>query len=104
MIVPCCPVESAGTGKKKKITYPCVIFKYGVATTTRLRLVGSLKLQVSFEEYSLLYKALLQKRRLIVRSLHIEATPYAVVTVPICPVKGAGRGNYLLVCDIHLYM
>ena len=40
------------------------------------RLVGSLKLQVSFAEYSLFYRALLQKRRIILRSLLMVATPY----------------------------
>jgi len=40
-----------------------------------LRLVGSLKLQVSFAEYSLFYRALLQKRPIILRSLLIVATP-----------------------------
>jgi len=40
------------------------------------RLVGSLKLQVSFAEYSLFYRALLQKRPIILRSLLIVATPY----------------------------
>jgi len=41
-----------------------------------LRLVGSLKLQVSFAEYSLFYRALLQTRPIILRSLLIVATPY----------------------------
>ena len=40
-----------------------------------LRLVGSLKLQVSFADYSLLHRALLQKRPIILRSLLIVATP-----------------------------
>ena len=40
-----------------------------------LRLVGSLKIQVSFAEYSLFYRALLQKRPVILRSLLTEATP-----------------------------
>ena len=40
-----------------------------------LRLVGSLKLQVSFAEYRLFYRALLQKRPIIQRSLLAEATP-----------------------------
>jgi len=39
-----------------------------------LRLVGSLKLQVSFEEYCVFYRALLQKRPIMLRSLLIEAT------------------------------
>jgi len=45
-----------------------------------LRLVGSLKLQVSFAEYRLFCRALLQKRPIIWRSLLIEATPYAQCT------------------------
>jgi len=42
-----------------------------------LRLVGSLKSYVSFAEYSLFYRALLQKRPIILRSLLIVATPEA---------------------------
>jgi len=42
-----------------------------------LRLVGSLKLWVIFVEYRLFYRALLQKRPTILRSLLTEATPYA---------------------------
>jgi len=41
-----------------------------------LRLLGSLKLQVSFAEYRLFYRALLQKRPVILRSLLMVATPY----------------------------
>jgi len=41
-----------------------------------LQLVGSLKLQVSFAEYRLFYRALLQKRPTVLRSLLIVATPY----------------------------
>jgi len=40
-----------------------------------LRLVGSLKLQVSFAKYRLFYRALLQKRPMILRSILIVATP-----------------------------
>ena len=40
------------------------------------RLVGSFQSQVSFAEYSLFYRALLQKRPIILRSLLIVATPY----------------------------
>ena len=40
-----------------------------------LQLVGFLKLQVSFAEYRLFYRALLQQRPIILRSLLIEATP-----------------------------
>jgi len=42
-----------------------------------LRLVGSLKSQVSFAEHSLFHRALLQKRPIIGRSLLIVATPYS---------------------------
>jgi len=41
-----------------------------------LRLVGSLKLYVSFAEYRLFYRSLLQKRPIILMSLLIVATPY----------------------------
>jgi len=41
-----------------------------------LWLVGSWKLQVTFAEYRFLYRALLQKRPIILRSLLIVATPY----------------------------
>jgi len=44
-----------------------------------LRLVGSLKLQVTFGEYHLFYRALLQKRPVILRSLQVVATPYHVL-------------------------
>jgi len=40
-----------------------------------LRSVGSIKLQVSFEEYRLLYRALLQKRPIIISILLTEVTP-----------------------------
>jgi len=41
-----------------------------------LRSVGSLELHISFAECCLFYRALLQKRLVILRSLLIEATPY----------------------------
>jgi len=40
-----------------------------------LRIVGSLQLYFSFAEYSLFYRALLQKRPILLRSLLIVATP-----------------------------
>ena len=46
-----------------------------------LRLVGSLKSEVSFAEYRLSYRALLQKRPIILRSLRIVATPYCLLSV-----------------------
>jgi len=45
-----------------------------------LRLVGSLKWYVSSAEYHLFYRALLQKRHTILRSLLIVATPYTILT------------------------
>jgi len=42
------------------------------------QLVGSLKLQVFFAEYSLFYRALLQKRPIISRSLLIIAAQYSI--------------------------
>jgi len=41
-----------------------------------LRLAGYLNLQVSFAEYRLFYRALLQKSPILLRSLRIVATPY----------------------------
>jgi len=41
-----------------------------------LRLVGSIKLYVSFAEYGLFYRALLQKRPMFLRSLLVVATSY----------------------------
>jgi len=51
-----------------KTTYLCIDMWWP-------QLVGSLKLQVSFAEYRLFYRALLQKRPVILRSLLIVATP-----------------------------
>jgi len=48
------------------------LYTYGVAMISRL-----LKMKVSFAEYSLFYRALLQKRHIILRSLLLEATQYA---------------------------
>ena len=71
--------------------YPCLCVTHKSASTCTelecatimangrmrwLRLVGSLKSQVSFAEYRLCYRALLQKRPIILRSLLIVATPY----------------------------
>ena len=42
-----------------------------------LQLVGSIKSQVSFAEYSLFYRALLHKRTIILSILLTEATPYS---------------------------
>jgi len=42
-----------------------------------LRSVGSIKLKVSFAEYRLFYRSLLQKRPIILSILLTKATPYA---------------------------
>ena len=47
--------------------------------------MGSLKLQVSFAECSLFYRALLQKRPIILRSLLTVATPYYFCDALRCP-------------------
>jgi len=47
-----------------------------------LRLVDSIKLQVSFTEYSQFYRAFLQKSFWLLRSLLIVATPYAYLALP----------------------
>jgi len=49
-----------------------------------LRLVGSLTLYVSFAEYSLFYRALLQKRPIILRSLLIVTTTYQTLVFKSC--------------------
>jgi len=43
-----------------------------------LRVVGSLILYISFAEHSLFYRALLQRRPIILKSLLIVATPYQI--------------------------
>ena len=62
-----------------------------------LRLVGSLKLYVSFAEYRLFYRALLQKRPIILRSLLVEATPY--VTYKGDRLTQSYEASH---CDMHL--
>jgi len=54
-----------------------------------LRFVGSLKSYVSFTEYRFFYRALLQKRPMILRSLLIVATPYLLMWPPRLGTKGA---------------
>ena len=50
-------------------------FQVSISPMGCLRLVGSFKLYVSFAEYSLFYRALLQKRHTIFRNVLIVATP-----------------------------
>ena len=49
-----------------------------------LRSVGASKLQVSFAEFSLFNRALLQKRPIILRSLQVVATPYVEQVRDMC--------------------
>jgi len=63
-----------------------------------LRLVGSLKLQISFAEYGLFYRALLQKRPVILRSLLVDATPYIYVFWRGALLTGTTRGNPFSMC------
>jgi len=67
----------------------------------RLRSVGSFKLQVSFAEYRLFYRTLLQKRPIILRNLLIVATPYMyfdltemVIHLCIFTAKNIDLSNY----------
>ena len=53
----------------------CAYSEYGVAMGW-LRLVGPFKIYVSFAEYSLFYRALLQKRPVILWSLLVAGTPH----------------------------
>ena len=56
-----------------------------------LRSVGSIKLQVSFAEYRLFYRSLLQQRPIILSILLTKATPYKLRE---CRVKrGGGLGS-----------
>ena len=70
-----------------------------------LRLVNSLRLQISFAEYRLFYRDLLQKRPIILRSLLSVATPYtckcmhAQVHVRVCVRV---RGLHLQVISDHI--
>jgi len=52
-----------------------------------LRLAGSIKVYVSSAEYRLFYRALLQKRPIILRSLLAEATPYAQKSHCVCRLR-----------------
>ena len=68
-----------------------------------LRSVGSIKLQVSFAEYHLFYRSLLQKRPMILSILLTKATPYWVVCIltllPLrCPSGRSLRYVFVHVC------
>ena len=59
-----------------------------------LRSVGSIKLSVSFAEYSLFYRALLLKRPIILSILLTVATPYATTshTFALASVRAVATG------------
>jgi len=63
-----------------KFLFPAIFVRIpkrkGPVITGWLRLVGSLKLQVTFAEYSLLNRALLQKRRIFLGSLLVSSNNY----------------------------
>jgi len=67
-----------------------------------LRFVGSLKLQVSFAEDSLFYRALLQKRPIILRKLPIVATPYIVLDRHEYADSSAGNDIWGAVDDVSI--
>jgi len=58
----------------------CHTYKWPRAGMGWLRSVGSIKWQVSFEEYRLFHRALLQKRPIILSILLTKATPYQVMS------------------------
>jgi len=65
--------ETAQTHKEPCTSFTQTALQYTVGW---LRSVGSIKLLVSFAEYRLFYRALLQKRPIILSILLTEATPY----------------------------
>ena len=65
---------------KEEMTKPIDMF-YGMWWQ---RLVGSLKLQVSFAKDTYKRDDILQKRPIILRSLLIVASPYVYVRVRVC--------------------
>jgi len=69
-----------------------VVSVYGVATISRL------KLQVYFAEYSLFYRALLQKRPIILRSLLIVATPYVPISLVVSVSMSVSMSVRVRVC------
>ena len=76
-----------------------------------LRWVGSPKLHVSFAEYSLFYRALLQKRPIILRCLLIVATPYMLKTleqgtsfgIPTISIHWDTHYQYVLGCPLWVF-
>ena len=63
------------------VSYVCVISIQLYIHMGWLRLVGSIKVYVSFVEYSLFYRALLQKGPIILSILLIKAAPYLLTNL-----------------------
>jgi len=66
-----------------------------------LRLVGSLKIQVSFAEYGLFYRTLLQKIPMILKSLLVVATPYHTVWRTLRCAYCTTTKHAAIQCDSH---
>ena len=80
------------------------IYVYRYRCMAWLRLVGSLKLHVSYAEYRLFYWALLQKRPVILWSLLIVASPY--MTRGAMPTTASGNHTltfFLQTLPIYVY-
>jgi len=75
----CCSEKEQRKGKtflrrgEKRASLPLIVMEW-------LRLVGSLKGQVSFAEYRLFHRTLLQKRPINLSIILLVATPYGVAT------------------------
>jgi len=93
----CCSTFAASVVSSAVSITPSLSFR--VYAMGWLRIVGSLKLQVSFAEYSLLQKSpmkrdyILQKRPIILRSLLTVATPYSATSKY---AKEPYKRNYIL--------
>jgi len=75
----------------------CVFCNESICVMGWLRSVGSIKSQVSFAEYRLLCRALLQKRPIILSILLTKATPYVINHM--CHVM-----NTFMLCEKYIYI
>ena len=77
----------------------CQVMLQGIKAWSKamgwLRLVGSLKSKVSFVEYSLFYRALLQKWPMILWSLLIVATPYQTVSYEVIKAPSTNHTEWV---------
>jgi len=78
-----CRISSLLQGSFAEETYN---FKAPTHRSHPIRGVVALKLYVSFAEYSLLYRVLLQKRPIILGSLLVVATPYHDYSTDFCEI------------------